>query len=358
MTERAADAVYIRDASLAPVEVLSTVPGAGGRWSAVSMGGGSVRYWNVQTGPGSHPVLRPTRFAALRSVAVAGGPDGGRVVVALAAGGGMWRWEAATGHLLGSPPATRDYATWWADGPTPAPVTAADVDGASVLVTAMADGSLRGWDPVTGTAMGEAWDGRGARSWALASAVLEDGTLLVLSGGADGLIHQWDPRTGTRIGSPIERCGRAMAMTTLRLPDGCTVVCVASGQGRVHRRDVLSGEPIAPAIRTGWQSAPLFPVCPIRLACLPTASGGVVATCVDYRTVQLWDLVSGEHLTDLPRGGRRAGRSGTAGRYPGCPGRRRRRERPHLPRADRHPCGRRVSAARLRRRPGARRTHS
>lgn len=302
--ERAAGVVYIRDASLAPVEVLAAVPAADGRWSAVSMGGESVRYWDVQAGPGSRPVLRPNRFAALRSVVVARGPNGDRVVAALGTAGAMWRWEAATGRLLGTTPRTQDFARWWADGPTRAPVTAVDVDGASVLLTGMADGSLRGWDPVTGAAVGEAWDGPAARSWALSSAVLEDGTPLVFSGGADGLVHRWNPRTGTRHGSPIERCGRAMAMTTVRLPDGRTLLCVASGQGRVHRRDVLSGEPVGPAIRTGWQARPLWPVCPVRLACLSTPSGGVVATCVDYRTVQLWDLVSGEHLADLPRGGR------------------------------------------------------
>lgn len=169
-------------------------------------------------------------------------------------------------------------------------------------MTAMADGRLRAWDPLTGASVGQAWDGGGVQTWSLAGAVLDDGTPIVLSGGADGSVHRWDARTGARIWPALDRCGRAVAMTAVRLPDSRSVVCVGSARGRVHRLDVVTGRSVGPSIRTGWEDTPTHErPCPIRMACLATRSGGVVATCADFRTVQLRDLLTGERLGDLPR---------------------------------------------------------
>ena len=56
------------------------------------------------------------------------------------------------------------------------------------------------------------------------------------------------------------------------------MICALSPDGRVHRYDLLAGEPLGPPAETGWQPGPADKACRGLLAAVPAGDGAVIAT--------------------------------------------------------------------------------
>jgi WD40 repeat protein len=289
--------LVIRCACPAGIEALSAAAIGDGRWLVLSSGGTAAHCWPTD----AEDLAGAPRYAfdwsgRPDSLALARLPGRNDIVVAHSDPGKLLRWDRVSGQPTGEPvrhPALRTV-------PLGRPLAAVDSPGGPFIVTDSAEGGLRRWDAVTGKAVGEAFGSQSGAVWALAAGTLTDGSPVVVSGGADGLVHCWDPGTGTERGEPIRRCGRATAIAVIRLAAGQSVVCVLSAQGNVHRHDLLTGEPVGERVSTGWQPGKYSKVCRGLMAVAATDAGAVIATCTDYRSVRLWDLVSGAPAGELP----------------------------------------------------------
>jgi WD40 repeat protein len=287
--ERTSAGLRIHHACPAAIGALTTVAGDDGRWSVLSSGGNAVRWWDLESGPdGGVAFHRQETQGTVRSLALARMSEGADIVVGDSGLGGLWRWDLSSGSAIGTPIAERALPTFMQG--TAAAMAVVSADDGPLIVTGGRDGRLRRWDIRSGAAIGEPWMAHERGVHSITGAELPDGSPLIVSGGADGLVRCWDPATGAAYGSVIEKCGPAIAIMPTRLPDGRTVVCVASGRGNVHRRDIVTGEPIGPRITTGWEPGQHVQLRRGRFA----AMDRFVATCVDSRTVQVWDLVTGE----------------------------------------------------------------
>jgi WD40 repeat protein len=68
-----------------------------------------------------------------------------------------------------------------------------DPDGRTLLATAGIDGTVRVWDPLVGTAVGEPLTGHTGMVLAVAAFAGPDGRTLLATTGQDGTVRVWDP---------------------------------------------------------------------------------------------------------------------------------------------------------------------
>jgi WD40 repeat protein len=84
---------------------------------------------------------------------------------------------------------------------------------------------------------------------ALVAVPLPDGRMLLASGNQDGTVRLWDPATGTPAGSPLEgHTGTVKALVAVPLPDGRILLASASNDRTVRLWDPATKTPAA-AIR-------------------------------------------------------------------------------------------------------------
>jgi WD40 repeat protein len=137
----------------------------------------------------------------------------GRPLLASGRGGGTVRlWDPATGTPVGEPlpghpgytiySETGEYVTAYT-GMVYAVAFGVGADGRLVLATA-GHGAVRLWDPATGTPVGKPLDHKDTvRS--VAFGVAADGRRLLASASDDRKVRLWDPTTGTAIGKLLRR---------------------------------------------------------------------------------------------------------------------------------------------------------
>jgi WD domain, G-beta repeat len=103
-------------------------------------------------------------------------------------------------------------------------------DGRTLLATADFGGSVRLWDPTTGTPTGDPIPAHPYAVQAIAFGRLPDGrTLLATAGDDDGTVRLWDPATGTPTGDPLlAHPGGVTALAFGTLPDGRTLLATTS----------------------------------------------------------------------------------------------------------------------------------
>ena len=304
-------------ASPAPVTCLAAavVPaGAASAGGAVPQGyvlssdGKTARCWPAGSGPGE--VDGGPRYGrlpeglVLARLALVHLDHGADIVVASARPRfghreerALLRWDRESGEPAGDPVLLRAPRVHPAFGN---PLAVAATSAGPVAATGSAGGGVQLRDLVTGLPAGGPLGREYGTVLALAAGTLADGSPVIVSAFADSTVRRWDPVSGAEIGEPIRRCGHAVVLEFTRLPDGRRVVTVLSGQGSVHRRDLLTGEPLAPKIITGWEPGRIK-VCMGLMAVVATDDGAVIATStsLDRRSVRLWDLVSGEPRGEL-----------------------------------------------------------
>ncbi len=245
-------------------------------------------------------------------------------------------WQPLWAHSLGSHRTTLQGHT----GPANAVAAVALHDGRVLLASAGADGTVRLWDPVTGTPAGAPLEGHTGQVRAVAAVPLPDGRVLLASAGEDRTVRLWDPVTGTPAGEPLEgHTNWVNAVAAVPLPDGRVLLASASEDWTVRLWDPVTGTPAGDPLEghTDWVNA---------VAAVPLHDGRVLlASAGADGTVRLWDPVTGTPIGRSkplgegeirgPAGVRRAagrphrpgegGGGGAAARRAGAAGLRRRR---------------------------------
>ncbi len=196
-------------------------------------------------------------------------PDGG-VLAAGCEDGGVLLTDAVTGLPLRTLRGHhgRVYAVRYAPG-------------GQLLFTAASDGTLRGWNPVTGDCVMTVELSDSGGVWPLAV-----GRSMVAAGTEDGIVRLIEPRTG-RIRQKLT-CSPGLVYTVAFSPDGGQVA-TGDSAGDVTLWDVPSGEPVH---RFQVPGRPVF-----RVAFSPDGS---LLACGDASgTISLWDADSGVRHAEL-----------------------------------------------------------
>src|SRR5207244_2761733 len=76
-------------------------------------------------------------------------------------------------------------------------------DGRLLLASGSLDLTVRIWDPLTGTPLGEPLTGHVGPVDSVAFGATSDGRLLLASGSSDGTVRLWDPVTSTPLSEPL-----------------------------------------------------------------------------------------------------------------------------------------------------------
>jgi WD40 repeat protein len=166
-------------------------------------------------------------------------------------------------------------------------------DGHVWAVTGGQDGTVRTWDLMSGSAVGEPLLGHQGPVRSIACARLPDGRLAAVSGGDDHAVRVWDlnshsPMTESLLGHQ----GAVRSLACSYLPDGRAVVVSGSDDRTVRVCDMQTGRPIyALKLAAGGR------IHSVACAQLP-AGQTVVLAGSDDRTISSWDLISGKQLTN------------------------------------------------------------
>ncbi|MDX2849222.1 WD40 repeat domain-containing protein [Streptomyces sp. PA03-3a] len=240
------------------------------------------RVWAVLTG--RNRVWAVTAFTASdgRTLLAASGDDR-RVRI----------WDALSGTPVGQP--LTGHTGWVL---AVAAFTASD--GRTLLATGSRDGTVRIWDPLAGTPVGQPLTtphptNRTGRVWAaltgrtqvraVAAFTAADGRTLLATGSDDRTVRVWDPLAGTPVGQPLTgHTGPVQAVAAFPAADGRTLLATGSDDGRLRVWDPLAGTPVGQPL-TGHTG-------PVRaVAAFPASDGRtLLATGSDDRTVRIWDL--------------------------------------------------------------------
>ena len=222
-------------------------------------------------------LLRIPRYLRVEILAGYTGPDGHPIVAFADYGRNIWRWDAATGALVGDPISTRTGSVraliaWtgpdgpmlaaggqygiqcWniATGDETADITHGDTgsvrtltawnspDG-PMLASGGDDGAIRCWNASTGAQVGGPIHGHTKWVLALTAWTGPDGPMLA-SGGQDGTIWRWNATTGVRVGEPMTgHIGPVRALTSWIGPDGA-VLASAGADGTLQVWNANTGE--------------------------------------------------------------------------------------------------------------------
>ncbi|UQA92337.1 WD40 repeat domain-containing protein [Streptomyces halobius] len=161
-------------------------------------------------------------------------------------------------------------------------------DGNPRLATGSGDGTVRIWDPATGTQIGEPLTGH--RDWVYAVAVFTaaDGTVRLATGGDDETVRIWNPATGTQIGEPLTgHSGAVRAVAVFTAADGTVRLATGGDDKRVRIWNPATGTQIGEPL-TGHHRA-------VRAVAAFTAADGNprLATGDEDNRVQIWDPATG-----------------------------------------------------------------
>ena len=222
-------------------------------------------------------LFRPPRYPKARILAGWTGPDGHPIVAFADDWETIWRWDAATGALVGEPMTTdtgsvQALIAWTGpDGPMLAAggrfgiqcwniatggeiadityggtesvraLTAWNGPDGPMLASGGEDGTIRRWNASTGAKVGGPIHGHTKWVLALTAWTGPDGPMLA-SGGQDGTIRRWNATTGARVGEPMTgHIGPVRALTSWIGPDG-PVLASAGADGTLQVWDANTGE--------------------------------------------------------------------------------------------------------------------
>jgi WD40 repeat protein len=282
---------------------LITARAGDGRWLVLSCGGRTVRCWPAETADiaDAPPLVRHAAEAPLLSFGLAFLPGGGDVVVARGRDDRLHRWERASWRPFPAQIRAPALRTPSAGRPL---LAIADSIGGPAAVTSAAGGGLARWDIATGQRIGDVLGEEYGTVLALAAGTMPGlGPVVVSASGdgdrlrGDGLIGRWDPLSGTEIGEPID-VPLTTAIAIVPTSAG-PAVCALGRDGRMYRHDLLTGEPLGEAVEAGWQPGRNGIPCLGLLAAVPGTGDGIVAASADRRSVRLWNVASGAPVGQL-----------------------------------------------------------
>jgi WD40 repeat protein len=285
------EGLVIRRAVPDAVKWLASARASDGRWFVVSCGSRTVRCWPAGTADieDAATLVCDAAKAPLMSLGLAFLPGGTDVVVARGTDDRLHRWEIASWRPLGAE--VRDPLLYFPPSGRPLMAVTGSA-GEPAAVANLSGGGLGRWDIATGERIGDVLGEEYGVVLALHAGAVPGLGPVVVSASGDGLISRWDPVSGTEIGEPVRSRGLMTAIVIVTLPGGPTV-CALGHDGRMYRHDLLTGEPLGEPVETGWQPGPNGIPCLGLLAAVPGTGDGVVAVSADRRSVQLWDLASG-----------------------------------------------------------------
>ncbi|GFJ93162.1 trypsin-like peptidase domain-containing protein [Phytohabitans rumicis] len=166
-------------------------------------------------------------------------------------------------------------------------VCAVTTDGRSLLASAGDDGTVRVWDPATGTEL-HRLEGHTSAVTAVC-AVTADDRALIASAGTDQTVRTWDPATGANLRRIRNPTGPVNAMCAVKV-DGHQRLASAGSAMEIRFWD--------PATGTGYRrietpSGTVNTMCPIAVE-----GRAMLCTAGDDRTVYIWDpAICGEFRT-------------------------------------------------------------
>jgi hypothetical protein len=155
--------------------------------------------------------------------------------------------------------------------------------GANRLVSVGYDGTVRIWEPDRSAPVGAPMAGHVGRVWAVTAWIEPDGAARVASGADDGTVLVWDPDTSHPVGAPLTGHSTGVrALTSWRDADG-TRIAAACGDGTILVWDPATGRLAGPPLvgHTLWSWA---------LTSWAGADGRHRLASASYDgTIRLWD---------------------------------------------------------------------
>ncbi|MFB7453232.1 AAA family ATPase [Streptomyces sp. NPDC056194] len=228
--------------------------------------------------------------SAVRAVAVFAAGDGSPRLATAGADGTVRVWDPVAGTQVGEPLTGHTGGVW-------AVVVFAAADGSPRLATAGDDGTVRIWDPVAGTQVGEALTGHTNRVRAVAVFAAADGSPRLATGSYDKTVRIWDPATQTQVGEALTgHTDRVGAVAVFTASDGSPRLATAGDDQTVRIWDPATRTPIGQPL-TGHTNR-------VGAVAVFTASDGSprLATAGYDQTVRVWDPVAGTQVGEALTG--------------------------------------------------------
>jgi WD40 repeat protein len=291
----------------------------GRSWIASAGADGTVRVWDPLIGRrAAQPLTRHngilTGLCTMPGADRSGHRDGRSWIASAGADGTVRVWDPLTGHPVGSPLAghTGRVARVCA---VPGADRSGHRDGRSWIASAGDDGTVRVWDPVTGSLVGSPLAGHTGRVIGVCAVPgadrsgHRDGRSWIASAGADGTVRVWDPVTGHPVGSPLAgHTGRVIGVCTVAGADGSghrdgrSWIASAGADGTVRVWDLITGHPVGSPL--AGHTGSVTGLCAVPGADGPGNRDGRswIASAGADGTVRVWDPVTG-HPVGSPLAG-------------------------------------------------------
>jgi WD40 repeat protein len=118
----------------------------------------------------------------------------------------------------------------------------AAIDAIRARAAGGGDGTVRLWDPVAGTPVGELLEDHTGRVTAMEAFAHPEGRTLLATTGWDGAVRLWDPARGKPFGKPLKGHAKGVTATAgFAHPDGHTLLATVSYDSTVRVRDPIAG---------------------------------------------------------------------------------------------------------------------
>jgi WD40 repeat protein len=289
------------DGPLGGVRHLAVTALADGQPIAVTAGyDDTIRLWNLQTGTPRTDNLR-THEGSMQQLAVTTLPDGHPIAITASSDGTIRLWDLeeaieAADHF----PAHQPGDPFGGVGRL---AVATLPDGQPIAITASGDGTIRLWDPRTGTPRTDNLPAHDGGVVELATTTLPDGRAIAITAGTvgnDGTIRLWDLATGAPRTNNLPGHKRAVQqLAVATLPDGQPIAISASYDGTIRLWDLAAGAPRTDNLPAHQPHGPYGGgVAQLAVATLPDGQPIAITAGGDDGTIRLWDLPTGSPRTD------------------------------------------------------------